>query len=59
MKKAVMRLSVISIVVFIIVWGVSRVVIPNNDYGSNYWAYVGLVLIVILLGCLIYLKIDR
>ncbi len=59
MKKAVMWLAGISIVGFIIVWGVGGVMILNNDYGSNYWVYVGLVFIVILSGCLIYLKTAR
>ena len=59
MRKAVIWLAAISVAAFIIVWGVGGVMVLNHDYDSNYWVYVGLVPIVILSGCLIYLKTAR
>ena len=59
MKKIAAWLAVISIIVFIIAWGVGGLMILNNDYESSVWAHVGLVSLVIFCGSLICYKNTR
>lgn len=59
MKKIAKWLAAISIVVFVIAWGIGGLMIYNNDFESNAWAYVGMVSLVIF-GCsLTCLKTTR
>ena len=59
MKKLAAWLAVISITVFIFAWVIGGLLIYNNDYESNAWAYVGLAAIIVFFPCLIYLKTTR
>lgn len=54
MKKIVTWLTVISIIVFLIDWGVMGIKILDNDYNITAEAYIGAFCILILLFCLIY-----
>ena len=59
MKKIATWLAVISAIVFVIAWGIGGLMIYENNYESNAWAYVGMVAIIIFFCSLIYLKMTR
>ena len=59
MKKFATWLAAISIIVFVIAWGVGGLMIYDGDFENDAWVYVGLVSIVIFFGSLIYLKTTR
>lgn len=56
MKRIVKWLTVISIVVFIVAWGIMGIKILNNDYLITTQAYVGLISIVVFFACVMYGK---
>lgn len=59
MKKIVFGLAVVSIITFVIAWGVGGVMILNNNFESDIWVYVGLVSGVLFFSSLICLKMTR
>lgn len=59
MKKVATGLAVISMIVFVIAWGIGGLMIFNNEFENYAWVYVGLVSIVIFFCSLIYLKTTR
>jgi len=59
MKKAAKWLSVISIVVFIIDWGVMGVKLLDNDYRITAEAYIGQVCLVIFFVSIMYLTFTN
>lgn len=56
MKKVATWLAVLSIIVFIISWGVGGLMLYDYNYESNAWVYIGLVSIAIFFCSLLYLK---
>jgi len=56
MKKFAAWLAAITIIVFVIAWGIGGLMIFNNDFENDAWVYVGLVSITIFFCSLIYLK---
>lgn len=59
MRKIAQWLSVISILIFIISWGLMGLKILDNDYLITTQAYVGLVCIVIYFVCVMYIKFTN
>lgn len=59
MKKIVKWLAAISIIVFVIAWGIGGLKIYDAEYENNAWLYVGIVSIMIFFCSLIYLKTTR
>lgn len=59
MKKVVKWLAVISIVVFIIAWGIMGLKILDNDYLITIEAYTGLISLVVFFVCVMYIKITN
>lgn len=59
MKKIAKWLAAMSIIVFVIAWGIGGLMIYDNNYESNAWVYVGLVSIVIFFCSLLYLKTKK
>ena len=59
MKKAAKWLTIISIVVFIIAWGIMGVKLLNNDYHITIEAYTGLISLVVLCICVVYIKLAN
>ena len=59
MEKIAKWLAAISIIIFVIAWGVGGLMIYNGKFENNAWVYVGLVSIVIFFCNLIYLKTSR
>ena len=58
MKKAVKWLAVISILVFVIVWGIIGLKILDNDYLFTTEAYIALVSLIVFFICVMYLRIT-
>lgn len=59
MRKLAKWLTVISIAVFVIAWGIGGLMIYDNNYESNVWVYFGAVSVMVFFCCLIYLKTTR
>ena len=60
MKKIAKGLAVISIIVFVIAWCIMGVKLLDHNYLITIEAYIGLVSLVVLGVCAIYIKItDR
>ena len=59
MKKAVKWLAVISILVFVIVWGIIGLKILDNDYLFTTEAYIALVSLIVFFICVMYLRITN
>ena len=59
MKKAAKMAAVISIVVFVIAWGIMGLKLLANDYLITVEAYIGLICIIIFFVCIMYLKITN
>ena len=59
MKKVVKWLAVISVVVFIIAWGIMGLKILDNDYLITIEAYTGLISLVVFFICVMYIKIAN
>lgn len=59
MKEIARWLAVISIIVFVVAWGIGGFMIFNNEYENNAWVYVGLVSIIVFFCSLLYLKTTR
>ena len=59
MKKAVKWLAVISILVFVIVWGIIGLKIHDNDYLFTTEAYIALVSLIVFFICVMYLRITN
>ena len=59
MKKVVKGLAVISVVVFIIAWGIMGLKILDNDYLITIEAYTGLISLVVFFICVMYIKIAN
>ena len=58
-KKIAEWLATISIIVFVIDWGIGAMMIYDGEFENNVWMYVGFVSIVIFFCSLIYLKTTR
>lgn len=58
MKKAANVLAAVSIVVFVIAWGIMGLKLLDNNYLITAEAYTGLVCLVVLFVCLMYIKIT-
>ena len=59
MKKVAKWLAAISIVVFVIAWGIMGLKILDKDYLITAEAYIGLICIVVCFVCLMYLKFTN
>ena len=59
MKKAIKCLAVISILVFVIVWGIIGLKILDNDYLFTTEAYIALVSLIVSFICVMYLRITN
>ena len=59
MKKIVKWLSVISIVVFVIAWGIIGLKISDNNYLITVEAYIGLISLIVFFVCVIYVKVKN
>ena len=59
MKKAIKWLAVISILVFVIVWGIIGLKILDNDYLFTTEAYIALVSLIVSFICVMYLRITN
>ena len=59
MKKVTKWLAVISIVVFVIAWGIMGLKILDNNYLITVEAYTGLICIVVFFVSLMYLKLTN
>lgn len=59
MKKVAKWLAVVSIVVFVIAWGIMGLKILDNDYLITAEAYTGLICIVVGFICVMYLKLTN
>lgn len=59
MRKIAKWLAAISIIIFVIDWGIGGLMIYENDYESSAWVYIGLISILIFFCSLIYLKTTR
>ena len=60
MKKAAKWLAVISLVIFVIDWGIMGMKILNNDYLITTEAYIGLIFFISFWVCVLYAKLaDR
>lgn len=59
MKKVAKWFAVISIVVFVIAWGIMGLKILDNDYLITVEAYIGLICIVVCFVSLMYLKLTN
>lgn len=60
MKKAAKWLAVISLVIFVIDWGIMGLKILNNDYLITAEAYIGLIFFISFWVCVLYVKLtDR
>lgn len=56
MKKIVTWLAVISIIVFVIAWGIMGLKLLDNDYLITTEAYIGLISLVVSLICVLYMR---
>ena len=59
MKKIMAYLFLITLIVFIIDWGVVGIRILNHDYDITLRAYIGLVCVVLIFVCLFYRLLHR
>ena len=59
MKKVIKWLAVISILVFVIVWGIIGLKILDNDYLFTTEAYIALVSLIVSFICVMYLRITN
>ena len=59
MKKIVKWLAVISIVVFVIAWGIIGLKISDNNYLITVEAYIGLISLIVFFVCVIYVKVKN
>ena len=59
MKKIAKWVAAISVIVFIIAWGIMGLKIVDNDYNITVEAYVGLISLVVLLVSVLYIKITN
>lgn len=59
MKKVIKWLAVISILVFVIVWGIIGLKILDNDYLFTTEAYIALVSLIVFFICVMYLRITN
>ena len=60
MKKIAKWFAVISMIVFALAWGVMGLKLLDNNYLITTEAYIGLISLVILFVCILYVKItDR
>lgn len=59
MKKKAKWLAVISIVVFVLAWGVMGLKLLDNNYRIITEAYIGLISLVIFLACVLYVKLTN
>ena len=59
MKKVIKWLAVISILVFVIVWGIIGLKILDNDYLFTTEAYIALVSLIFFFICVMYLRITN
>ena len=57
MKKIAKWSAAISVIVFIIAWGIMGLKLLDNDYNITVEAYVGLISLVVLLVSVLYIKI--
>lgn len=58
MKKVAKYLAVISIVVFVIAWGIMGLKLLDNDYHITAEAYIGLISIVVCFICILYVRFS-
>ena len=58
MKKIAKWLATISIIVFVIAWGVIGVKLLDNNYLITTEAYIGLISLVVFVVCVVYVKIT-
>ena len=56
MKKAAIWLAVISIIVFVIDWGIVGLKLLDSNYDITLGAYIGLVSIVVFFVCTLYIR---
>lgn len=56
MKKIATWLAVISIIVFVIAWGIMGLKLLDNDYHITTEAYIGLISLVVWLICVLYMR---
>ncbi len=59
MKKVAKWLAIISIVVFVIDWGVMGLKLLNNNYLITAEAYIGLISIVVFFVCVLCIKLSN
>ena len=59
MKKAAIWISITSIIVFVIAWGVMGLKLIDNNYLITTDAYIGLVSIVVFFVCVMYVKLTN
>ena len=56
MKKTAIWLAVISIIVFVLDWGIMGLKLLDNNYLITIEAYIGLISLAVFFGCVLYLK---
>ena len=59
MRKIAIWLSAISFFVFVIDWGVIGLKIFEGDYDITVGVYLGLISLIVLLVCLLYLRLTN
>ena len=59
MKKVAGWLAVISVLVFVITWGVMGVKLLEGDYLITAEAYIGLISLIVFFVCVIYVKVKN
>lgn len=59
MKKIAITLAIISIITFIITWGIGGLKLYNHEYESFSWLYIGIISILTFFITLIYLKVKK
>ena len=59
MKKVAKWLAVISIIVFVIDWGVMGLKLLDNDYLITAEAYIGLISLLVFFVCILYVKFTN
>lgn len=59
MKKIAITLAMISMITFIIAWGIGGLKLYNHEYESFSWLYIGIISILTFFIMVIYLKVKK
>ncbi|MBR2848093.1 MAG: hypothetical protein IKB87_01395 [Clostridia bacterium] len=59
MKTIAKWLAVISIIVFVVAWGIMGLKILDNNYFITTEAYIGLISLVVFFVCVMYVKLTN